>query len=965
MHTLIKSMALVFCLSAALYLAGPSFNQGRIVFADSTGKAPRQTEMKTAQCPDAKESSLPLPSSMSPDDFHDKLLAFLQNTEYAKLQWCVDKGVRDTGPYVNSEYLGTHPAVRVYYSPAIMSWLLNDRIGDLPDGAMIVKEMYAPGPAARYEGQPLTPSSWTVMIKDGKASKDGWFWGGLWTSNPPMPRPSDSYKPPFNVLNEGFGLTCLHCHASSEKEFTFASLNNIKGFPGNPLSFFIDNTWRTAPSQTDDPKMLADIAPGHKRLMLKLKPRLIEMATQAEFLKLFKEVPTSGGVQVMPAETYDHVVAGHAGAEEFITSDSCMSCHSGNAWFGSKYTMILEGASQNPVNVSPYGEWRWSPMGLAGRDPIFFAQLDSELAYLKDRPDDQQKVINTCFRCHGVMGKRQLDADHGYDPASPDNNAPEPNFKLDWVYNTDLTSKDFKYGALARDGVSCASCHHIVKDKTPPGQDPLQWFLNHNITGQFTTGKAGEIFGPFEDKDISPHPMKGSLGIEPKYNEYIKDSRMCGNCHTINLPVMDQKPFGHSLEQVTYLEWLNSEFQTDFKPGPNAKSCQDCHMPTSYANAKNNVNVKQIQTAFADVQDDSYPAAENSAPFDQIRARFRDKGFVRHQFQGLNVFLLEMFNQFMTPDGSKPPNYSNDILGVRKSDYMSTLNNDLPNAIANFVQTAQYDAATIAISQPVIDARRLSADVTVTNKVGHRFPSGVGFRRAFIEFDVVDTRVIDPKTNQPKVVWSSGATNETGFIVDKDGNILESEYLGTNRNKKGPAQPHFWGKDHPITNSKQVQIYEELVKDSDGNFTTSFIRRDEIPKDNRLLPKGWTKEGPAPKSFNGEFLHSTFAEGDAANDPTYQNGSGTSVVRYEIPLAQLPKGIDPSKLMVKATLFYQSIPPYYLTQRFEGAPNAPGTQRLYYLTSRLNTKGTPIENWRLPVASSPAVTPKRAAILRR
>ena len=588
------------------------------------------------------------PAPSTPDAFHDKLLAFLKNTEYVKLGWCVDKGVRDTGPYVYSEYLGTHPAVRIYYSPAVMTWLVNGRIDNIPDGAMIVKEMYYPGPAARYEGKQLTPASWTVMIKDSKASKDGWFWGGLW-SDPPMPKPSDSYKPPFGVLNEGFGLTCLHCHASSEKEFTFASLNNIKGFPGNPLSFFVDETWRNPPPPEE--KVLDDIAPGHKRLMLKIKPRMIEMATHAEFLKFFKELPNPRQVQVMPAETYDHVVAGPNGAEQFITSDSCMSCHSGNAWFGAKYTMILEGGTPNAVNVSPYGEWRWSPMGLAGRDPIFFAQLDSELAYLKDRPADQQKVINTCFRCHGVMGKRQLDADHGYDPASPDNKVPEPNFKLEWIYNTDTTSKEFKYGALARDGVSCAACHHIVKDKNL-GPDPLQSFLEHNITGNFTTGKAGEIYGPFEDKDISPHPMKGSLGIEPKYNEYIKDSRMCGNCHTINLPVMDQKPFGHSLEQVTYLEWLNSEFQTDFKPGPNAKSCQDCHMPSSYVNAKNNINVQLIQTAFADVQDDTYPAAENTAPFDQIRARFRDKGFVRHQFQGLNATLLEMFNFFMTPDGS-------------------------------------------------------------------------------------------------------------------------------------------------------------------------------------------------------------------------------------------------------------------------------------------------------------------------
>ncbi len=962
MKNSIKTLALAVFLLVAVSFAGPAFLKRDSAHADST-KSAAQADMKTAQCPDAKESPLPLPSSMSPDAFHDKLLAFLQNAEYVKLNWCVDKGVRDTGPFVSGTYLGVHPAVRIYYSPGVMNWLVNGRIGSIPDGSMIVKEMYNPGPAARYAGKTLVPASWTVMIKDSKASKDGWYWGGLWTDKPPMPKPTDSFKPPFKVLDEGFGLSCLHCHASSEKESTFAATTNIKGFPGNPLAYFIDDTWRKPETFDAVLSALAHEPPEHKKHPVSAKLHPV-VTPESEFLKFFKGTSpdNSESVQAIPAETYDHVFVGRDGAEAFVTSDQCQMCHSGNAWLGDKFLMILEPKSKNPVNVSPYGEWRWSPMGLAGRDPIFYAQLDSELAYLKDRKADQQTIVNTCFRCHGVMGKRQLDADNGYDPASPENKNPEPNFSLDFVYNTNTTDKNFKYGALARDGVSCASCHHIVQDKTPPGKDPLEWFLNHNITGQFTIGKHDEMFGPFEDNSVkpppseantvSPHPMKESLGVDPRYNEYIKDSRLCGNCHTINLPVMDKKPFGHSLEQVTYLEWLNSTYQTDFKPGPNAKSCQDCHMASSYANAANKVDVPLIQTAFADVQDDTYPAADHVAPMDQVRARFRDKGFVRHQLQGLNIFLLEMFNQFMTPDTSKKPNFSNDILGVRKSDYMSTLNNDLPNAISNFVQAAQNDSATIEVSKPDLTDKNLAADVTVTNKTGHRFPSGVGFRRLFIEFDVIDNSTIDPATGKPKIVWSSGATNDEGFIVDNAGTILDTEYLGTTRNMKGPAQPHFYGLEHVITSSKDVQIYEELIKDSEGNFTTSFIRRDAIVKENRLLPKGWSKEGPAPASLNGEFLHSTFPEGDAAKDPSYTNGSGTSKVRYAVPFSELPKGIDRSKLTVKATLYYQSIPPYYLMQRFEQAPNAPGTQRLFYLTSRLNPRGTHIENWKLLIASS-------------
>ena len=137
MPNTIKSVTLGGLLCACFYLVCDSFNEEPRVFADSNAISSSQAEMKTAQCPDAKESSLPLPSSLTADDFHDKLLAFLQNTEYAKLGWCVDKGVRDTGPYVYSEYLGTHPAVRVYYSPEVMKWLVNGRIDAIPDGAMI------------------------------------------------------------------------------------------------------------------------------------------------------------------------------------------------------------------------------------------------------------------------------------------------------------------------------------------------------------------------------------------------------------------------------------------------------------------------------------------------------------------------------------------------------------------------------------------------------------------------------------------------------------------------------------------------------------------------------------------------------------------------------------------------------------------------------------------------------------
>ena len=61
-------------------------------------------------------------------------------------------------------------------------------------------------------------------------------------------------------------------------------------------------------------------------------------------------------------------------------------------------------------NISEYGEWRWSPMGLAGRDPIFFAQLESEFALLEEAGvgDLSSNLGTTCLSCHGAMASGSL-----------------------------------------------------------------------------------------------------------------------------------------------------------------------------------------------------------------------------------------------------------------------------------------------------------------------------------------------------------------------------------------------------------------------------------------------------------------------------------------------------------------------------------------------------------------------------
>jgi hypothetical protein len=216
------------------------------------------------------------------------------------------------------------------------------------------------------------------MIKDAKASQDGWFWGELWFDpKTGDSMPFDDHAYPFNYPAAGFGLYCTRCHASAEKELTFASLSNIRGFDGDPLTFRVDDSWR-APVAAAPPR-------GHAPAPTEPAPLTPVVAPDPSFLQTFRALGAIAPQQVarLANETWDLVVPPAGSPAPFVTSNQCQGCHSAAlSPFGP--TMYLPTKSGNGINVSPYTEWRWSPMGLAGRDPIFFAQPESELAYLDE-----------------------------------------------------------------------------------------------------------------------------------------------------------------------------------------------------------------------------------------------------------------------------------------------------------------------------------------------------------------------------------------------------------------------------------------------------------------------------------------------------------------------------------------------------------------------------------------------------
>ncbi|MEO7254129.1 MAG: hypothetical protein ABIZ64_07815 [Casimicrobium sp.] len=828
----------------------------------------------SAVAPDALPSTCTLPLSANN---MQGVANFIWAGCHVLLNWPHDTAPRMSGPSPLATK-SVHGYVLNYYSPSVYAWLKSGQpTGTIPDGAVILKQTYKDINGVRGD-----PTGWALMVKQKSASFDGWYWG---YADPKKPSGADG-----GFGGQFYDPNCVACHGSANtRELTFASLTNIanvfggtampvaNGLMGGSLHA---NVGRLASAPVSAPASGLGAPP---RSPLPVIPNHI------------------------PSQSNSAVIVGPQGPTGFVTSDVCAGCHDGsNLAFGVQAHMTWPQnlpPSKFPTtplkNFSPFGEWGASMMGLAARDPVFQAQRESEtLTY----PSVKNEIDNACYTCHGVMGKRQLSID------KPGALFTHQNFLAS-------SGPDAKYGALARDGVSCLACHRM----TPEGLGTQASF-----TGQFKVTDAKTVFGPY--RKVVEYPMQNSVGMTPKQGDAISDPAMCGSCHVVGTAILDakktynEKSFNSarkSHEQTTYLEWLNSSFQTKapIKPNATPQTCQQCHMPRTMDGAP-------ITTKSANIEDETFFDADgkvfaNTAPVKDITMTPRDQ-YGRHTFVGANVFVLEMFRQFGAQLGltQVDPNYATDTFKFVPR---------LDLAIKETTQQMQSKTATVAIRGQRRGADGLAVDVQVVNLTGHKLPSGVGFRRAYIEFTALDS--------VGNIVWSSGRSTDKGVLIDDNGQPLATEF------SKTVWQPHW----RAINNSKRVQIYEERTKDVQGLLTTSFFALAKPVKDNRMMPAGWSKNGPYA-SWTAPFGVS------ATQSPGYFNGTGSDLVTYVIPPTTAAK-----VKLVRAVLNYQSIPPYYLQDRFTIGKDNPATEQLRALTQFVDYSNTAVKGWKLPVASAASV----------
>jgi len=139
--------------------------------------------------------------------------------------------------------------------------------------------------------------------------------------------------------------------------------------------------------------------------------------------------------------------------------------------------------------------------------------------------------------------------------------------------------------------------------------------------------------------------------------------------------------------------------------------------------------------------------------------------------------------------------------------------------LARVSDQLQNRTASISINAAELDSSLLTINLDVSQTVGHKFPTGFPSRRAWIHLTVSDA--------SGKVVFESGKPDEDGSITGCDADENVSSY-----------EPHY----DIITQPDQVQIYESIMQDFEGNITYTLLRGADYAKDNRLLPLGFDIE---------------------------------------------------------------------------------------------------------------------------
>ena len=377
--------------------------------------------------------------------------------------------------------------------------------------------------------------------------------------------------------------------------------------------------------------------------------------------------------------------------------------------------------------------------------------------------------------------------------------------------------EDLSQDSLGLSGVGCLGCHAI-------GQNGL----GGRFTGDIPYDTNRVAYGPFVNPFVGP--MQLYVNFTPTYSDHVSKGKFCSPCHTLISHTVDLEGnlTGNTfVEQATFHEWLNSDYPNE------EKTCQTCHMPQVEDPVKIAVG---------------YTALIGRSPFNQ------------HSFAGANWFMVDLIKR------------NREALGIIASEA------NFDSTLATITRQMRYNTLDAELSDPQFFDDSVAFELMLTNKAGHKFPSGYPSRRAFVEFVLL--------TEAGDTLFSSGTYNTSGEI----------------NHYNGVVEPHH----DVITSQNQIQIYEMNMGDVNGNFTTVLERANVHLKDNRIPPKGFTTQHASYDTMR--------IVGPAATDPDFNRagvteGTGRDIVHYRVSLNGYS---GPFKAIAK--VHYQTVPPEWLSE---------------------------------------------------
>jgi len=248
-------------------------------------------------------------------------------------------------------------------------------------------------------------------------------------------------------------------------------------------------------------------------------------------------------------------------------------------------------------------------------------------------------------------------------------------------------------------------------------------------------------------------------------------------------------------------------------------------------------------------QDCHMPVVDGETPISSVLGEPREH-FSRHRFRGGNFFMPALFNRHAAELGVQSLPQELDATSRSAADHLRT------------------SAARLDIEETAIRDGHLEATLAIANLAGHKLPSAYPSRRVWLHLTARDA--------SGAVLFESGALSAEGSIQGNDNDADPARY-----------EPHH----QVITDPQQVQIYEVIMGDRDGDVTTGLLSGLRYLKDNRVLPSGFDKV-----SASDDVAVHGAAEGDA------DFSEGGDRVRCRIPIDDAA-----GPLRLEAELIYQPI----------------------------------------------------------